>query len=155
MSDVNCVTLDFWTAMTSCFPSAQLTREKQSWFALASASAMLETEAINNMSSAYDFMSRSEMGQYNTKCMVKGSCRDDGSQWDPLATGEKASGAAANGTRSSAMEVCHKLTKKIVSESGVVNHLDEEVVTLVRDHIKYLQDVHRYGYCFASGLKLV
>ena len=51
-----------------------------------------------------------------------------------------------------AAEVGHKPSNQIVSESGAVDHLDEEVV---RDRVKHLRDVHRYGYCSARGLALV
>ena len=40
VSEVNSVTLDFWAALASCFPSASLTKVEQSWIALASASTM-------------------------------------------------------------------------------------------------------------------
>ena len=41
VSEVNSVMVDFWGAMASCLPSAHLAREEHSWFAIASASALL------------------------------------------------------------------------------------------------------------------
>ena len=71
VSEVNGVMQDFWGAMASCLPSAHLTSREQSWFALASASTMLEAEASNVKSSAYDFMSASGMGQSETKWLKR------------------------------------------------------------------------------------
>ena len=51
-----------------------------------------------------------------------------------------------------AAELCHKPSKQIVSESRVVDHLNEEAV---RNHVKRPQDVHCYCYCSARGLTLV
>ena len=39
-----------------------------------------------------------------------------------------------------------------MTESGEVDHLDEEAV---RDCVEHLRDVHRYGYGSARGLALV
>ena len=51
-----------------------------------------------------------------------------------------------------AAEVCHKPPYQIVSESGAVDHLDEEAV---RELVQCFRDVHGYGYCSARGLTLV
>ena len=51
-----------------------------------------------------------------------------------------------------AAEVYHNPSNQIVSESWGVDHLDEEAV---RDRIKRLRDVYRYGYCSDKRLTLV
>ena len=68
------------------------------------------------------------------------------------APGGKARCAADGGRGPPAAEVCHEPPHQIVSESGAVDHLDDEAV---RYCVECLRDVHRYGYCSARGLTLV
>ena len=50
------------------------------------------------------------------------------------------------------MEVRHKPTDKVVAESGVEDHIDEEAVG---DSVEYLRDVHRYGYGSTRGIVFI
>ena len=148
VSEVNSVTLYYCGTMASCLPSTHLTREEYSWFALASPSSMLGAEARSGKSSAYDFMSKSGIGQSETN-WLKRDGGNDGSLWEPrphLARRRMVLLIEARGL--SATKVCHKPPHQIVSMSGAVDHLNKEAMT---DCVECHRDVYRYSYCSARG----
>ena len=64
----------------------------------------------------------------------------------------KASGTVVKDTTPSCRGVHHETSHQVVAESGMVDHLDEEVV---RNGVKHLRKVHRYGYGSARRFALV